>query len=153
MHHINSHTTKKMKKLITLIAVAGLFAQVHAQKMDARDVPVTVTNAFAKAYPTITDADWNKDGNNYAVNYTEYKLGKSITWDVSGDLIGTNEEIIISALPIKLMVYVKNNYSENIVKVASKNTDAHGKVTYKTEIKGMNLFFDSQGNFLKSVYN
>lgn len=142
-----------MKKLITLIAVAGFYTQVYAQKMDVRDVPLTVTNAFAKAYPTITDADWNKDGKNYAVNYTEYNLVKSITWDASGDLIGANEEIIISALPITLMVYVKNNYSENIVKVASKNTDAHGKVTYKTEIKGMNLFFDSEGNFLNSVYN
>jgi hypothetical protein len=142
-----------MKKLITLIAIAGFFTQVHAQKMDVKDVPVTVTDAFAKAYPTIKDADWNKDGNNYAVNYTEHKLVKSITWDASGDLVGTNEEIMISALPIALMVYVKNNYNENIVKEALKNTDARGTVTYKAEIKGMNLFFDSEGNFLTSVNN
>ena len=142
-----------MKKLITLIAIAGFFTHVHAQKVDLKDVPAIVTDAFAKAYPTIKDANWNKDGNNYAANYTEYKLDKSITWDASGDLIGTNEEIIISALPIVLMVYVKNNYRENIVKEASKNTDAHGTVTYKAEITEMKLFFDSKGNFLKSVYN
>ena len=142
-----------MKKLITLIAIAGFFTHVHAQKVDLKDVPAIVIDAFAKAYPAINDASWNKDEKNYAVNYTEDKLVKSITWDASGDLVGTNEEVIISALPISLMVYVKNNYSENVVKEASKNTDAHGTVTYKTEIKGMNLFFDSEGNFLKSVDN
>ena len=142
-----------MKKLILLIAIAGFFTQVQAQKMEHKDVPVIVTDAFAKTYPAIKDVNWSKDGNNFAVNYVENKLVKSITWSDSGDLIGTNEEIIVSALPISLMVYVKNNYSENIVNEASKNTDAQGTVTYKTEITGMDLFFDSEGVFLKSVDN
>lgn len=59
----------------------------------------------------------------------------------------------MSALPINLMVYVKNNYRVNIVNEASKNTDPQGTVTYETGIKGMDLFFDSEGNFLKSVDN
>ena len=142
-----------MKKFILLIAIAGFFTQVQAQKMDVKDVPVTVTDAFSKAYPTIMDVNWSKDGNNYAVNYAENKLGKSVTWANSGDLIGTNEEIIVSALPITVMVYVKKNYNEEIVKEASKNTDAQGTVTYETGITGMDLFFDSEGNFLKSVEN
>jgi hypothetical protein len=120
--------------------------------MDVKDVPVTVTDAFTKAYPTIKDVDWNKDGNNYAVNYAVNELGKSATWDASGDLIGTNEEIVMSALPVSVMVYVKKNYNKEIDD-ASKNTDAQGTVTYETGIKGMDLFFDSEGNFLKSVEN
>ena len=144
---------KKVKKLILFIAIACFFTQVHAQKMDVNDVPVTVTDAFKKAYPTISDVDWSQDGNNYAVNYDENKLGKSVTWATSGDLIGTNEEIVISALPITVMVYVKKNYNEEVVKDASKNTHAQGTVTYETGITGMDLFFDSKGNFLKSVEN
>ncbi len=140
-----------MKKLILLIAIIGFFAQGHGQEMDINDVPVAVTDAFANTHPRINNGNWNKVGNNYSVNFTENNLVKSITWDGSGSLIGTNEEIIIASLPISLMVYVKKNYTENIVKEASKYTDPQGTITYKTEIKGMNLFFDSGGNFLKSV--
>lgn len=144
---------QKMKKFILLIAISSLSVQVHAQKMNVKDVPVTVTDAFVKAYPRIQDVNWSKDGNNYAVNYSENKLGRSVTWDASGGLIGTDEEIIVSGLPISAMVYVKKNYNEEIVKDASKYTDAQGIVTYETGIKGMDLFFNSEGKFLKSVKN
>lgn len=142
-----------MKKLILLIAIVSFIDLAHAQTMRGKDVPAAVSDTFAKAYPTLDDVNWIKDGNNYVVNYTEHKLNKSVTLDASGDLIGTREEIIISSLPIALMVYVKNNYRNNIVSEASKNTDAQGTVTYNTEISGMNLYFDAEGNFLKSVAN
>ena len=142
-----------MKKLIVLIAIAGFITQAQAQKMDVKDVPVIVTDAFYHAYPTIKDVDWSKDGNNYAVTYDENELDKSVTYDVSGTLIGIDEEILVSTLPASVMVYVTKNYNEDEVKEASKITDSQGTVTYETEMKGSNLYFDSEGNFLKSEEN
>jgi hypothetical protein len=153
LYHINALTTKKMKKYVLLIVITGFITLAHAQSIDVQDVPETVTDAFSKAYPTISDVDWSKEGINYAVSYAENKLGRSVTWAASGDLIGAKEEIVISELPITAMVYVKKNYNEEVVKDASKNTDAQGTVIYKAEITGMDLFFDSDGNFLKSVDN
>ena len=80
-----------MKKLILLIAITGLFSQGHGQEMDINAVPVAVTDAFANTHPRIKNGNWNKVGNNYSVNYTENNLVKSITWDVSGNLVGTKE--------------------------------------------------------------
>lgn len=80
LNHSKSDTTKKMKKLILLIAIACFFTQVQAQKMKHKNVPVLVTDAFTKAYPTIKYVSWTTDGNNYAVDYVENKMDKSITW-------------------------------------------------------------------------
>ncbi len=142
-----------MKKLILLIAIVGFITQAQAQKMNVKDVPVIVTDAFYHGYPTIKDVDWSKDGNNYAAAYGENDLNKSVTYDVSGMLIGKDEEIVVSALPASVMVYVQKNYNEDEVKEASKITDTDGTVTFETAIKGTNLFFDSEGNFLRSEEN
>ena len=49
------------------------------------------------------------------------------------------------------MEYVKKTYKEDEVKEASKITDANGTVTYEAEVKGKDLIFDSNGNFIKAI--
>ena len=140
-----------MKKLILLFAIAGLFTQAQGQKLKAKDVPVAVTAAFEKAHPATKDVDWSKDGNNYEVEYDVNKTDMSITYNSSGKLMETEMEIKASALPAPVMEYVKTNYKEDEVKEASKITDASGIVTYEVEVKGMDLIFDSKGNYIKSM--
>ncbi len=60
-------------------------------------------------------------------------------------------EIVGAALPAPAMEYVRVNYMEDEVNQASKITDASDIVTYKAQVKGMDLIFDSNGNFIKSV--
>jgi hypothetical protein len=56
-------------------------------------------------------------------------------------------------LPKGVLEYVKaNNQGQNIKEVA-KITDAKGTVTYESEIKGMDLLFDSTGKFIKEIKN
>ena len=140
-----------MKKLILLFAIAGLFTQAQAQKLKAKDVPVAVTAAFEKSHPTTKDVDWSKDGNNYEVEYDVNKTDMSITYNSSGKLMETEMEIKASALPAPVMEYVKTNYKEDEVKEAAKITDASGIVSYEAEVKGMDLIFDSKGNYIKSM--
>jgi len=140
-----------MKKLILLLAIAGLFTQVQAQKVMAKDVPVAVTEAFNKAYPSLKDVDWSKDGNNYEAEYDVHKADVSVTYDASGKLLENEVEIKVAAFPTPVMAYVKKNYPSNKVKEASKITDANGTVTYEAEVKGMDLIFDSKGKFIKAV--
>lgn len=142
-----------MKKFILIIAMIGFFVQTQAQELKVADVPVTVTDAFTLANPTIKDADWSKVGNNYAAEYDVNQLEKSITYDPAGVLVGMNEEIKVTALPAPVMAYVQKDNKEAKVMGAHKNTDAIGTVTYEAETVGNNLFFDSNGIFVKSVKN
>jgi hypothetical protein len=144
---------KIMKKLILLLAIAGLFIQAKAQeqKLIAKDVPGAVTAAFYKANPTIKDVSWSKKGANYIGAFEKDKVGNSVTFDVSGKLIESQEEIVTAALPTPAMNYVKLNYKEDDVKKAYKITDANWVVIYKAEVKGMDLTFDSNGNFINSI--
>ena len=142
-----------MRKLILLIAIAGFFsqAQVQAQKLMAKDVPATVTAAFSKAHPTVTDADWKKAGNNYKANYTADKVKTCVTYDATGAMIESSVTVAASALPAPMMVYVKKNYASEDVKEGCKITSASGTVTYSAKVKEARLTFDSDGTFIKSL--
>jgi hypothetical protein len=140
-----------MKKLILLLAVAGFFVHAQAQKLMAKDVPEVVTSAFYKTYPSVKDVDWSKDGNNFMAGYDADKIDKFATYTYSGTLVSTGTEIVASALPPNVMVYVKKTYNEDEVKNACKITDALGVVTFKGKVKGMDLTFDLNGNIVSSV--
>jgi hypothetical protein len=142
-----------MKKVFLLFAISVLFMQVKAQeqKIVAKDVPGAVTAAFYKSNPTIKDVDWSKKGLNYIGAYEVDKVGNSSTYNVSGILIESQMEIVATALPTPAMDYVKLNYKENEVKKAFKVTDAKEVVTYKAQVKGMDLTFNLEGTFINSV--
>jgi len=140
-----------MKKLILLFVIAGFFTQAQAQKLMSKDVPVAVKTAFNKAHTSVKDVEWNKNGNNYEVNYEAEEDEASLIFDVSGKLIETKVEISSPALPALAMQYVKKNYKEKDMNAIHKITVANGTLTYETELKGIVLIFDSKGNFINSV--
>ncbi len=63
-----------MKKIILSLAIVGFVSHAQAQKISAKDVPAEVKEAFSKAYPSVTDMDWSKDGSNLKQNMTQKKL-------------------------------------------------------------------------------
>ena len=143
---------KKMKKLILTFAIAGFFMQAHAQNLRGIDIPISVTTSFDQAYPSIL-ADWSKDGDNFEAKYKADSLNNTVTYNSSGILIETNTEILEAALPVPVMAYLNENYKDQTVNEISKITAANGIVTYETKIKGMDLTFDSSGEYVKTVMN
>ena len=144
-----------MKKLIFLLAIAGFFmqAQAQVQKLSAKDVPAAVTASFYKSNPTVKDVDWSKSGMNYIGAFEVDKVANSATYDVSGKLIESQEEIVAAALPTPAMDYVKLNFKEEQIKNVYKITDANYVLIYKAQVKGTNLTFDSKGTFINSIKN
>lgn len=147
----NNIKIKKMKKLILVIAIAGFITQSQAQKIKEKDAPGAVTAAFYKTHPTIKDASWSTDGNNFEASYNTDKTNIRVTYNPSGTVIETEAEITSSMLPVSVMEYVKANYKEEEIMKASKITAASGTITYLAEVNGMDLIFDSKGNHLKSI--
>lgn len=140
-----------MKKLM-LMTVAAMFTSLtFAQKMQDKDVPATVKTTFQKQYPDAKELKWEKENGNFEVEFELKETEYSVLLDASGNILETEIEISIDALPSNAKDYVLKNHSGQKIKEAAKITDAKGTVTYEAEIKGIDLIFDSNGNFIKDV--
>jgi acyl-CoA synthetase (AMP-forming)/AMP-acid ligase II len=148
---IHNLKLKNMKKLMILLAFAGFFMQTQAQKLMEKEVPTAVTAAFYKAHPTLKDVDWSRDKEYYVAKYEIEKADIWTYYDAAGKVLKAKMAIVAGALPAPIMEYVKKTYKEDEVKDAYKITDSEGVVTYEAKVKDMNLFFNSKGDFIKSV--
>jgi len=140
-----------MKKLALLVVAVMITSLNFAQKMQEKDVPAPVKNAFQKQYPTASDVKWDKEGEKFEASFDLNKIDNSVLFDAQGNILETEVEIELNQLPKGVLEYVKANYKGQKVKEAAKITDAQGKVTYEAEIKGMDLLFDTNGKFIKEV--
>ncbi len=140
-----------MKKVFLLAAILGFFIQSQAQSVATKDVPASIKVACMKAHPKAMDVKWSKEGTTYESEFTENGKTKSATFDDSGLLIENEKNIKIASLPAPIAKYVADNYKGKKIKEAAKMTSNKGVVTYEAEVNGMDLIFDSKGNYLKSV--
>lgn len=136
----------------TCISIAIVFFMVHtanAQRIKQDKVPAAVVGSMNKIHPEIKDIDWSMEDGNYEAEYDADKMEASITFDANGNLLETEKEIEVTALPSGVAEYVAKNYEGRSIKEASEITDVKGVKTYEAEIKGADLVFDAKGNFLK----
>jgi len=142
-----------MKKLVLMTVAAMITSLTFAQKMQEKDVPAPVKTAFQKNFPQAKVEKWEKEGDNFEAEFELNKSEQSVLFDAQGIIIETEIEIEISQLPNGVLDYVKTNYKGQSVKEAAKITDTKGTVTYEAEIKGRDLLFDSNGEFIKEIKN
>jgi hypothetical protein len=142
-------------KAITFIITGTLCAGIaQAQKLKEADVPAAVKESFKKEFPNAKAKEWEKEKTNYEVEFDLNKTETSATFNASGKLMETEQEIAVSALPKAVAEYVTKNHADYKISEASKITEAGtGKVSYEAEIKKgkeeWDLIFDDKGNFLK----
>lgn len=141
-----------MKKNFLLLAVVIAVAavNVNAQDLKASNVPAVVKSSLSKKYPEATKVSWEKEKGNYEANWGG-KSGEdnSVQFTPSGDFVEIVKAISITDLPKPVAPYVKAHYKGAKIKEAGRVTDAAGKTMYEAEIKGGDLIFDENGNFLK----
>lgn len=140
----------KSKVFITL-ALASFSFGAFAQDIKESEVPAPVKAAFAKLYPNVKDVDWEKENANYEAGFEVNKTETSIVFDATGNLLETEIEIKVSELPKSASDYAAKKYPKDKIAEASKITDAAGTVTYEAEVGKNELFFDSNGTFIKEV--
>jgi hypothetical protein len=139
-----------MKKILLLIALAGFFINAQGQQMKSTEVPGSVRDSFNVNYAAMQNVEWKKDGNNFSAAFKQNKLGRTVTYSATGNRIGMDEQIATTAVPNSVSSYLKENYAGKDMGSASKMTGADGAVTYKTNMDGKDLYFDSKGKYLKS---
>jgi hypothetical protein len=140
-----------MKKKLLFAAITFFIAgNVMAQDLKSSAVPSVVKTALAKKYPEAAKVSWEKEKGNYEANWGG-KSGEdnSVVFNPSGTFVEIVKAISISELPKSIAPYVAAHYKGAKIKEAGKVTDAAGKTMYEAEIKGSDLIFDENGNFLK----
>jgi len=140
-----------MKKTLLSATVILLMARsLKAQDIKTKDVPAAVKSALSKKYPEATKVGWEKEKGNYEANWGG-KSGEdnSVQFTPAGEFVEIVKAIPVTDLPKNVAPYVKAHYKGAKISEAGRVTDAAGKMTYEAEVKGGDLIFDENGNFLK----
>ena len=140
-----------MKKSILLSALGFIAISINAQEVKEKDVPANIKAAFTKAHPAAKVDEWEKEGDNYEVKFTENKVESSVDIGPNGQILETESEIKVAELPKAVTEYCTKNMPGKKIKEAAKITDATGKVTYEAEVGKNDYIFDSNGVFIKKV--
>lgn len=141
-----------MKKTLVVFAIAfcsTLFAQ-KAEKSDNASIPTNVKEAFAKKYPTVKKVKWEKEDTTYEGSFVFNKVETSVVMDSKGSILETEKEMAVSKLSSKITAYVAKNYPKQKIKEAAEIVDSKNKKTFEAEVKGLDLLFDENGNFIKA---
>lgn len=146
-----------MKKMIGLTAIlfalgSATFAQEKGENENSEHikVPAKVKMALKQKYPEAKNVGWEKENGNYEANWGG-KSGEdnSVQFTPSGSFIEIVKAISVSELPANTIAYVKEHYKTKITE-AGKVTDAKGGTSYEAEVKGRDVIFDKDGNFIKA---
>lgn len=141
-----------MKKyLVSVLVTFLLTAGAYAQDLKTAEVPENVKSACQKKFPESAKykVAWEKEKGNYEANWGG-KSGEdnSAQFTPSGDFVEIVHAIPVSNLPRAVSQYVKAHYNGASISEAGKVTDAKGKQTYEAEVKGKDLIFNLNGNYL-----
>lgn len=135
-----------------LTCLALLFSSfVIAQSASKKDIPDIVKSTFLISYPDQTNVKWEKEKENYEASFTIGKTEHAILLDSNGNIIETEEEISVNKLPAKALAYIQKTYKNKKIKEAAIITDAHGTVTFEAQVTSIDLIFDKQGTYIKSI--
>src|SRR3569833_2071116 len=139
-----------MKNVVLAAALVLAAGALQAQDLKSKDVPAVVKQALAKKYPEAAKVGWEKEKENYEANWGG-KSGEdnSVMFKPDGTFIEIVKAMPVSSLPKNIAPYVKEHYNGAKIREAGKETDAAGKTMYEAEIKGGDLIFDENGNFIK----
>jgi hypothetical protein len=142
-------TINLMKKAIAVLLVLSSFA-ANAQMMNVSKVPAAVTASFAKNFPAVSNAKWEKEHDEYEANFKQNGQKMSASFDAAGTLKETEKTIPVASLPSTATKYLHEHYKGESVKEASELKMADGSTYYEAEVKGMDVIFDGTGKFVKT---
>jgi hypothetical protein len=142
-----------MKNQVYFLVLAFLLlagAAVKAQKIKSDAVPAVVVQSLHKKYPEAAKVTWEKEKGNYEANWGG-KSGEdmSVQFSPEGTFIEQVKAITPDQLPAAAIQYVHSHYKGAKISEAGKVTDTRGTIRFEAEVKGKDLLFDENGNFLK----
>ena len=133
-----------MKRLLILAVFALATLQVNAQKMTVDKVPSAVKDNFAKQYPTVKGAKWDKEDADYEASFKMDGKDISVVFDGKGIEKEVETDIKFSELPMPVQMALKGKKVKEAA-VIKKG----GKTFYEAEVGGKDLLFEGDGKRVK----
>ncbi|WP_157418075.1 PepSY-like domain-containing protein [Aequorivita capsosiphonis] len=141
-----------MKTVKTLMLLLFVTTIAVAQDLNPSELPETVKNAFLKDYSKATDVEWERDMENYKVEFDMERMEQEIWYTASGEVIKKEQDITEADLPQGIRDAIKSKYPDYRVDDVEM-TWQDGKTTYEVELeKGKEewkIVYDSNGNVLQ----
>ena len=142
------------KRVIIALALLSSIAGFSQEKKESSEkkvqAPEATRAAFMKAYPSASKVKWEKEGQDFEVNFMQGKKEMSAVYNAAGVLQETEEEINVKELPASVQEYVKAHYKGSISE-AAKVMKSNGEVNYEAEVNKVDLIFDKDGKFIKTA--
>ena len=142
--------------LKTSLAALLLTATITAQDLKIEDIPKNLSDEFQKAYPTASDVEWEKEGNQYHVEFEIDKRDHEIWYDADAKVVKSEQEISKDDLPEQIKSTLSSKYGAyKIDDVETK--EENNTITYEIDLeKGWNdektVVLDKNGT-VTSEYN
>lgn len=138
-----------MNKILSVLVFSLGISFANAQTIKETEVPFAIKAAFAKMYPGIKQATWDKENNLYEASFTDGSYKGSVLFDANGKWTERETAIPVSQLPQKVRAYMQTHYKKEKLLGAAKIKKSSGEVEYEAEIKGKDIFFTKDGEFIK----
>lgn len=140
-----------MKALKIFLIFMCVSAIAVAQDINPSEVPETVRNTFMKDHKNATDIEWERDMDNYKVEFDIGRKEYQVWYSTAGDVIKKEQEITEADLPEAVREAIKREYPGYYVSDVEM-TWHNNATTYKMEIeKGQEewkVVFDAMGKTL-----
>jgi putative PepSY-like beta-lactamase-inhibitor len=138
-----------MTKSFFIVPAAAIFLfSACSGKLKESQVPAAAKEAFEKKYGDIKST-WDKEDNNYEVNFKKDGKEMSVVIDENGTIVETETDIPVTDLPATVQEYIKQHYQGKVIKEASTITKANGEVNYEAEVDDKDVIFDANGKFIE----
>lgn len=140
-----------MRTLKILAVVLFATGTAMAQDLSRAEVPSILNDAFNKEYPKATDVEWEKELDNYKVEFDLKRQDHEVWYNASGTVLKKEIEITEGELPQVIRDVIKSKYAGyrvDDVEVIWQNN----ATTYEVELeKGQDekhVIFDSNAKVL-----
>jgi hypothetical protein len=141
--------TMKIKYFLSVLLI--FLTTIYSQ---AINVPKKISEEFLKLYPGVTKSQWDKEGNNYEVNFTKDKKEMSLLFNSEGKILETETAIIINDLPDGVEKFISDLHPGYKITETAKIVKSNGEVFFETEItkgkESKDLLFDENGKLEKN---
>lgn len=143
-----------MKTLKIFMLFFFVTAVTVAQDINPSEVPEAVKTAFIKDNAKATDVEWEKDLNNYKVEFDMGRMEQEIWYTASGEVIKKEQDITEADLPQAIRDAIKSKYDGyRVDDVEMKWQD--NATTYEVELeKGKDewkVTYNSHGTLIREL--
>lgn len=99
----------KSLKILAIVLFTTGFAK--AQDLNSADVPGNLKDTFNKEYPKATDVEWEKEMDNYKVEFDLNRRDHEVWYNASGSMIKKEQEMVETELPQSIRAAIQSKYA------------------------------------------